>query len=234
MMFRLTLLLFIFSVNILHSQIGEHKLIYFQETEYRAPIDVKLGYDGAEFFVESPRGMQIIQRAFTDKNLRGIDKTLLLQVLGRRSQRVELLSREDTNILFPEDFLETESSTELVLDESIINEISELLKYKSSAPYLSVSFNDHGEPVLRFQQRILGGGAFGAWAGCWAGKIAVHLIAQGLITCISLPVTIIATPMAGAAVHTALTKATLPAVEIMSIAAAAAGGIGGAVLTGPV
>jgi hypothetical protein len=120
--------------------------------------------------------------------------------------------------------------TDEVLRKVNKNNLAAYLK----AGLIRVNKTNNGEFVLRSHIKGLGGGVWGAWAGCWAGKFTVHLVSQGIILGTGAVVSLVATPAVGIAVVAALEKTVAVPVEIMSNAAAIAGGIAGGTITGPV
>lgn len=77
-------------------------------------------------------------------------------------------------------------------------------------------------------------GAGGAMVGAFVGKALVSLIGHGAITIVALGATVVGGPAAGWATAGALESCFGPYIESASLKGAMAGGIAGAVATGPV
>jgi hypothetical protein len=108
-----------------------------------------------------------------------------------------------------------------------------LQKFIEEGGYIQIRKMSDGEYVLHAQMRGVGGGFWGAVAGFWTGKVAVHIGSQLLILGTSAVVGLICPPIAPA-VYAGLTSATAIPVEIASNHVGLATGIAGAVITGPV
>jgi|GEM_PF-1985862 len=104
----------------------------------------------------------------------------------------------------------------------------------TAGSYLKVNkaLNDASYSI-DLQQRVIGGGAAGAWWGFYTGKFLTHLVAQAAIGAVGVGVSIVATPAAGWVVVAALEKTTLVPVEYVSNVVGVGTGILGAVASGP-
>lgn len=101
--------------------------------------------------------------------------------------------------------------------------------------YLKLNqMENDGEYTIKAGHRLPGGGLFGAYAGSALGFFAVNLLGQGLIGCVSVPVSIFCTPAAGVAVHAALNKVVTPLIQPLAWTVGTATGIAAGVATGPV
>ncbi len=100
--------------------------------------------------------------------------------------------------------------------------------------YVIVSQFDNGDFNIRMGVRTLGGGVWGAVGAAWVCKFVASGICHGAIVLISGGVSLVATPAVGLTVGLALESTFGPAIEAFTTAAALAGGIAGAVITGPV
>ncbi len=144
------------------------------------------------------------------------------------TQDLEAFLGRNIKIVSPEEFEALSEKIEMV--ELSEEEYEPLL----SKGYVTVGQNSEGEYTLKSNMRLLGGGCFGAWAGCWFGKIAAVGASQLLILCVSAPCVFIGGPAMAGLVHKTLTIATAPAVAATSTAIGLAAGIAGATMTGPV
>lgn len=109
------------------------------------------------------------------------------------------------------------------------NATKEQLEEFGKAGYFSINKMNDGEFSLKAKGRVIGGGAGGAVAGFYIGRFAVHFIAHGAIGIISL-----CTGPAAFATGAALEACLLPHIIAAAEVGALAGGIVGAVATGPV
>lgn len=109
---------------------------------------------------------------------------------------------------------------------------AKLAAYQKHA-YLKVNKQSDGEYSISSHVRGLGGGAGGATAGVWAGKLLTHLVFQGGIAIVSCAVGVF-NPPAGLAVAVALEKTLAPIEIAVATSVAVGAGIVGAVATGPV
>jgi hypothetical protein len=101
--------------------------------------------------------------------------------------------------------------------------------------YLKLNqFENDGEYSLKVGHRLNGGGLVGAYLGSAAGYFAVNLLGQGIILCVSAPVSFFATPAAGVAVHAAMSKVVMPLIQPLAWTVGTATGVAAAVATGPV
>lgn len=202
-------------------------LTYFHPTECHAPQNARLFHEDGEFYLEHDNDVIQVQRAYMDKNLRGIDQDTLLTLLGRKNETAQIIGYIDLQ--------ECDLSNDMEpVDEEVLEAIKPLMAYRTNAPYIQVNLNDHGEPTLQLKGRLNGGGFLGGAAGAWFGAFMVNLGTQAAIACVSVPVGMVGGPIAGLAVHKAISATVAPAVAAATTTAALAGGIGGAVLTGPV
>lgn len=110
----------------------------------------------------------------------------------------------------------------------------QLAKLRQAGAMLKVSQMKNGDFTVGLDGQLKGGGIGGAYWGAASGKFLVHLAFQGVVGVVSGVVSMVATPAAGVAVAVAMEKTFLVPVEVLSNTAAVAGGIAGAVATGPV
>lgn len=187
--------------------------------------DITLCHDNNGFFIKKGEEIIEVQNAYVDQELWNLTNNELKQLVGDGAD-IRVATQEEIDDIDWDEAVELdEETTELIREE--------VLKSMTSS-YITVSQLNDDSYSLHLKHRLVGGGAFGAWAGVWLGKVGVHLVAQGLIFCVSGPVSLVATPAIGGMVHQAIFAAALPAIEATSIAVACAGGIAGAVATGPV
>ena len=104
-----------------------------------------------------------------------------------------------------------------------------LAKLLAAGAYLQVNQSGNNDYTLKLQQRLVGGGLFGANAGFFIGKFAVHFVAHGAITAVSL----LTGPLAPATAA-GLEACLLPFIEGASNVVGLGCGIVGGVATGPV
>jgi hypothetical protein len=111
---------------------------------------------------------------------------------------------------------------------------AEIISQLPAGSYIKVFQYDDGEYGLHLCPRLLGGGFWGAAAGCWVGKFVSSAICHGAIDIVTVAVSAVATPVASIAVGGALESIFGAVIETFTTAAAVVGGIAGAVATGPV
>ena len=110
----------------------------------------------------------------------------------------------------------------------------DLSKILVNGGYIAVNNRSGSDYSLQLNGRIKGGGPLGATVGAVVTKCAVHIAAQGVFMGIGAIVGVITcNPAVGVATYTGISNALTPAVEVMSISFAVAGGIAGGVITGP-
>lgn len=95
--------------------------------------------------------------------------------------------------------------------------------------YLVMNRNHDGDYSLKATVRTVGGGVIGCAIGAFLGKAVVHVVGHGVILVISA-----CTGPAAKITFVALEGCFAPAIELASIKGAIAGGMIGAVATGPV
>lgn len=218
-----------------HHAVGE--VLHFVENEFRASEslgNIQLMHDDNGYYIIKDNAIYTeISPAYIDESIRNLSHEQLEKYLGRNASPYFLLSQEELHDLGvtieelpPITIEETEEILEILMQAGVMG--------ASKSNYILITQAHDGTYILHAKSRMLGGGIWGAWAGCFAGKFIVHISAQAAIMVVSGAVSLVATPAAGAAVYVALTKTTAIAVEATSIAAGLAGGIAGGVITGPV
>ena len=103
-----------------------------------------------------------------------------------------------------------------------------------ASSYIKVFQYSDGEYGLHLKTRLPGGGLFGASAGCWIGKFVASAVCHTAIFVVGGAVSLVATPAVGAIVIASLETTLAAPIEVVTTAAAVAGGITLAVATGPV
>lgn len=107
-----------------------------------------------------------------------------------------------------------------------------LAKMVTAGAHLGVKKSSDGNYSIDLNERLKGGGAFGAFVGCWIGKTVVYVVGYGTITLVSGAITTVSGPggvLAGLAMKAALGAA----IESASNVGAFIGGTIVGVSTGP-
>lgn len=105
----------------------------------------------------------------------------------------------------------------------------QLVKILATGAYLSVNKMEENTYSLKLNARLNGGGAGGAVVGFYVGRFLTHFVAHGTILIVSA-----CTGPAAPATFAALEATFLPHIAVAAEAGALAGGMIGAVATGPV
>lgn len=99
---------------------------------------------------------------------------------------------------------------------------------QSGKAYLDINECSDGLYSMDIKGRVKGGGPMGGAVGFWAARIAVYGVSYGTIGIVSA-----LTGPAAPATFQALSAAFAPVIESTALAASFAGGMAGAVITGP-
>lgn len=206
-----------------------NEIVYFDQHECHAPKNTRLLHDGYNFFLETPNQIKAIEPAFQDKLLRNRPQDDILKMIGRKNDTVQYLTPEEMErrglVLRNEN---------VQVDPSVNKAILDFIEQRSCSPYIEVSVSEEGEPVLRVNGRLNGGGFFGAWAGGWAGYTAVNVGCYTIIGGVGALAGMVGGPVVAYGVTHGLAATFSPLIQTAAITGAMAGGIGGAVATGPV
>lgn len=124
------------------------------------------------------------------------------------------------------------------LNKEIRNiETKQLAKYLAHGNLLYVNKSDdgsgNGEFSIQSHNRLNGGGAGGATVGCWVGRFVAQAIGYGVVAPIIALPALAAGPVAYGVAVAGAAGTIAPIVESASTATAIAGGMIGAVITGP-
>lgn len=179
---------------------------------------------------------QLVNPVFVDKEIRHLDSRQMMYWLGLakdislHGETVTMVKR--THEEFQEEvaaFMENEQCQQL--DEETSSDIKRQLTDQGG--YLEIVQLVDGSFAIHAKHRLPGGGIFGGKAGAWIGYVGTHLIAQTVIHAATGVVAIVCPPAAPVAYATMQSAAAAP-VQALAVTAAVAGGITGAVVTGPV
>lgn len=194
---------------------------------------VKLFHNEKGFYVERDGEKKKIQNCFIDKELRNLTDYQLNILLGNIKKvkiggQIAILER------IPEEVaLNTvESNNGEALPQELNDKVAEQLKGAPS--YIQITEMSNGDYSLRLNHRLLGGGVWGGICGAWAGKFIASAITHGSIVVAGGVISVFATPIMGGAFIATMEGTFGTAIEGFTTAAAVAGGIAGAVATGPV
>lgn len=176
-----------------------------------------------------------VQNCFVDKEVRNISDKQLGYFLGT-IQDIEINGQKIT--LTKISNREIENKIEKIKDPIILKlnpkTSSDFIKQLSPGAYLVVGQMDNGEYFIHAKMRLPGAGIWGAIGGAWAGKFIASAVCHTGIWVVAGAVSIVATPAVGAIVGMSLESTLGTTIETFTTAAAVAGGIAGAVATGPV
>lgn len=99
--------------------------------------------------------------------------------------------------------------------------------------HLAINKTDSGEFTIRANDHLKGGGALGATIGCWTGRFVTQAIGYSIVAPIIALPALVGGPVAYGIAVAGAAGTIAPIVESASTAAAIAGGMIGAVVTGP-
>jgi hypothetical protein len=190
---------------------------------------VQLLHDDRGFVVVKDGDAFPVRPEYTDKELRNLSDEDLDFVLGLKTRvRINgedvILTRIDSGAA--QELLIVDNADSVQLSDKESRKIVSQLPVSS---YIKVLQYEDGEFGLRLRTRLQGGGFFGGWLGAVVCKFVVSGVLHGAILVVSA-----ATGPAAPAVFAALEATAGASIEAASTAAALAGGITGAVITGPV
>ena len=190
------------------------------------------------FFIVKDNKIHKVQNCFVDKEIRSISNEKLGYFLGTIKD-VEINGHVQTFVRASfEDFQDVvndgQSIIELNEDESL-----KIIFQLAPSAYLLVTEMSDGEYCIRFKTRLLGGGLWGAAAGCWIGKFVASAVCHTAIFAVGGVVSFVATPEAGGRLIASLEESTLGVpieasiIEAFTTTAQTAGGIIWIVVIGP-
>jgi hypothetical protein len=204
-----------------------------KESNFFAPSKlgkIKVYHDEDGFSVKKDDQTHRVQNCFVDKEIRNL-KTDQLDYFFGNKRKVEINGQEVEFVRISQEQFEKFNrifgAERIELDQA--NQQDLLKAFSPSTGYLVISQMSDGEYSIKAQSKLLGGGAFGAVGGFWAGKFLTHLTAQVAYLAVAGVVSVVATP----AVYGALQKTCAVPVEIASNKVGFATGIMGGVATGP-
>ena len=210
-------------VSLISSSIAATPIEITGDNLFSSLEGVQLFHEGNSFIVKTYEGLQEVNAYNIDKSIRNISNEQLETLLGKNNPKVTIISPEQAATM---DMSEMREMTQV--------EREEFLSHAFRSGYITIKQTQDGEYVLQFNQRLLGGGGFGAFLGAIGGKFLVHAIAGAVCTVVAGAVTLVAGPIAGGAIGYGLYGLAFPAVEVASNVVAMAGGIAGGVITGPI
>lgn len=234
----LRLLSLLFATTFLNMNIHANNSIELSSKEVSVPEslgNIKVLHDNDGFSVVKGSEVYKVENYNVDKSVRDISTKDLCYLLGRiRDVEINGEMQTFTRVSHQEfkDAIKDQEKIELSKFEK--EEATEIISQLESSTYVTVKQNFDGEYIINSRVRLAGGGLFGGSFGAWMGKIGTHLVFQAGILIVVGVVSVVGTPAAGYAVGVALEKSTFVAAEILSTQMALAGGIAGAVITGPV
>jgi hypothetical protein len=227
---RNTFALFItglFLFNILNATIEIAPSNLFIPTSLKG---TRLFHEDGNFVVVKDGNVFPVKPEYLDKELRNLSDEELDFVLGLKAK----ININDEEIILtriaPSVAQEIIAATD---NEEVINfSAQDTKKITSQLPvsgYIQVLRYENGEFGLHLRTRWCGGGFFGGWVGAMVCKFIVSGVLHGGIAVISA-----AAGPAAPFVWAGLESTVGSSIEALSTAAALAGGITGAVITGPV
>lgn len=194
--------------------------------------DVRIFHTKNGFSILENGKIRSVRSEHIDKELRDLTNKELDLLLGNKAiVTVEGKKMEFTRV--PEVFAKrviSHNESEAV-NISIADDI---LSQLPSQNHIKVIKYENGDFGLKFKVNMAGGGVWGAIGGAWLGKTVASIVCHGAIAIVGIAVSAVATPMVGWAVVTGLEGSLGVTIEATTTAAAVAGGITGAVITGPV
>lgn len=197
---------------------------------------IRLLHNDEGFTVVNDTEKFAVKTECIDKELRGLSNEKLYFLLGVKAKvklydedlvLTKMSNKETSNLI-----------TGINDDQDIIRlsdeDVKEVISQLPPSSYIQIFQYSDGEYGLHLKTRLSGGGFWGATIGCWVGKFVASFVCHGAIIAVSATVSAFATPAVGAAVAIALEKTLGAAIETTTTAAAIAGGVTLAVVTGPI
>lgn len=195
---------------------------------------VRLFHGNKGFTLKVNDTVYAIKNEQVDKELRGLKSKELDVVLGNRA----LVTFNDAEIEFSRVPYKAAqhyvSNAESLVASASYEMSTEILSQLPRQNHIKVLEYSDGSFGLRFSPTLNGGGFWGAIGGAWLGKAVASVVCHGAIVAVGAAVSVVGTPAAGWVVVTALEGTLGTTIEATTTAAALAGGIAGAVATGPV
>lgn len=215
------------------------QIVPIPQENIRAPQElgnIELCWTPNGFILSDGYDKYFIEPALVDKEIRDFDNRQMMYWLGLAK---DIKFKGQTLTLFKQTHQEFQELMEEVSQEAEVRGISEQeasavkAQLAGQGGYLEVVRYDDGSFGIHAHQRLPGGGPLGGKIGFWAGYFGTHILAQGAIIAVSGAVTLVCPP-AGTAVFLGLQTGGAPVIQGTAMAMGLAGGITGAVVTGPV
>ena len=141
-------------------------------------------------------------------------------VVTSNTEKVDLYFNE--NEFYIEQNGVTQKLDQSSIEESLQNISESDLKEILESGYFTIDRDDNGNFHIEANSRLEGGGPILGIAAAWLTKFTITTACQGGILLVGAAVSVVATPIAGAAVVAGLESTITPIVETASTAAAVA------------
>jgi len=194
---------------------------------------VRLFHDKNGFTVVNDTDEFNVRTECIDAELRNLSDEDLAFLLGLKA-KIVIDGQEQTFIKVSSELANTLITNSPKLALLSTEDSAKIISQLPASSYIKIFQYSDGQYGLHLKTRLPGGGLFGASAGCWIGKFVASAVCHTAIFAVGGVVSLVATPAVGGILIASLESTLAAPIEAVTTAAALAGGIAGAVATGPV